>query len=92
MANAERLTSLPQYPRPGQRRCASQGSAGDLLQGGAALGHVEEFYVEAPLTRKITAFEVSGAPGEGFLKGKAVLPAGKVRTIGKDILISRNGA
>jgi hypothetical protein len=52
---------------------------------------VEEFYVDTT-TGKITAFEVSGAPGEGFLKGKAILPAGEVRTIGKDILIVRNGA
>ena len=62
-----------------------------ISEGGAALGHVEEFYVDTT-TGKITAFEVSGAPGEGFLKGKAVLPAGEVRTIGKDILIVRNGA
>jgi sporulation protein YlmC with PRC-barrel domain len=62
-----------------------------ISEGGAALGHVEEFYVDTA-TGKITAFEVSGAPGEGFLKGKAVLPAEEVRTIGKDILIVRNGA
>jgi uncharacterized protein YrrD len=90
MANAERITSLPQILGLVKEDVRLKGVR-VISEGGAALGHVEELYVDTT-TGKITAFEVSGAPGEGFLKGKAVLPAGEVRTIGKDILIVRNGA
>ena len=90
MANAERITSLPQILGLVKEDVHLKGVR-VISEGGAALGHVQEFYVDTA-TGKITAFEVSGVPGEGFLKGKAMLPAGEVRTIGKDILIVRNGA
>jgi len=90
MANAERLTSLPQIVSLLKEDVRLKGVR-VISEGGAALGHVEEFFVDTE-TGKITAFEVSGTPGEGFLKGKAVLSAAEVRTIGKDILIVRNGA
>lgn len=90
MANAERLTSLPQILSLIKEDVHLKGVR-VISEGGAALGHVEEFYVDAS-SGKITAFEVSGTPGDGLLKGKAVLPASEVRTIGKDILIVRNGA
>jgi uncharacterized protein YrrD len=89
MANAERITSLPNILGLVKEDVRLKGVR-VISEGGAALGHVEEFYVDTA-TGKITAFEVSGAPGEGFL-GKAVMPAAEVRTIGKDILIVRNGA
>jgi uncharacterized protein YrrD len=89
-ANAERLTSLPQILGLIKEDVRLKGVR-VISEGGAALGYVEEFYVDTE-TGKITAFEVGGTPGEGFLKGKATLPAGEVRTIGKDILIVRNGA
>ncbi len=90
MTNAERLTSLPQILGLVKEDVRLKGVR-VISEGGAALGYVEEFYVDTE-TGKITAFEVGGAPGDGFLKGKATLPAGEVRTIGKDILIVRNGA
>jgi uncharacterized protein YrrD len=90
MANAERLTSLPQIMGLVKEEARLRGVR-VISEGGAAFGRVDEFYVDAA-TGKIIAFEVSGAPGDGILKGKATLPAGEVRTIGKDILIVRNGA
>ncbi len=90
MANAERITSLPQILSLVKEDIHLKGVR-VISEGGAALGHVEEFYVDTA-TGKIIAFEVSGMPGDGLLKGKALLPAGEVRTIGKDILIVRDGA
>lgn len=90
MANAERLTSLPQIVSLIKEDVRLKGVR-VISEGGAALGHVEEFYVDTA-TGKITAFEVSGTPGDGIIKGRSVLPANEVRTIGKDILIVRNGA
>jgi uncharacterized protein YrrD len=90
MANAERITSLPQILGLVKEDVRLKGVR-VISESGVALGHVEEFYVDTA-TGKITAFEVGGAPGEGLMKGRAVLPAREVRTIGKDILIVRNGA
>lgn len=90
MANAERITSLPQILGLVKEDVRLKGVR-VISEAGAALGHVEEFYVDTE-TGKITAFEVSGGLGEGILKGRAVLPANEVRTIGKDILIVRDGA
>jgi uncharacterized protein YrrD len=90
MANAERITSLPQILGLVKEDVHLKGVR-VISEAGAALGHVEEFYVDTA-TGKITAFEVSGSLGEGILKGRAVLSANEVRTIGKDILIVREGA
>lgn len=90
VANAEKLTSLPQIVNLIKEQVQLRG-ARIITEGGTALGYVEEFLV-APETGKIMAFEVSGRFKEGFLKGKATLPAKEVRTIGKDVLVVRNGA
>ncbi len=89
-ASAERLTSLPQILNLVKERVQLRG-ARVITEGGTALGYVEEFFVD-PDTGKITAFEVSRRFGEALLKGRTVLPAQEVRTIGKDILVVRKGA
>jgi uncharacterized protein YrrD len=90
IASAERITSLPQILNLIKEDVRLKGVR-VISEGGAALGYVDEFFVDTE-TGKITAYEVSGLPGEGFLKTRGMLPAGEVRTIGKDILIVRNGA
>jgi uncharacterized protein YrrD len=90
MASAERITSLPQILSLVKEDIRLKGVR-VISESGSELGHVEEFYVDTA-TGKITAFEVSGTPGEGLLKGRAMLPAGEARTIGKEILIVRDGA
>ncbi|NPV28818.1 MAG: photosystem reaction center subunit H [Firmicutes bacterium] len=89
IASAEKITSLPEILNLVKEQVKLRG-ARVITEGGTALGYVEEFFVD-PGTGKITAFEVGGRFGE-FLKGKGVLPAGEVRTIGRDVLVVRNGA
>ncbi|MGI6685131.1 MAG: PRC-barrel domain-containing protein [Bacillota bacterium] len=57
---------------------------------GKALGHVEEFYFDT--TGKITKFELGSKITEGFWKGKTLLPCEEVITIGKDVMIVKEGA
>ncbi|MDH7576574.1 MAG: PRC-barrel domain-containing protein [Bacillota bacterium] len=90
IGSAEKLTSLPQILNLVKEQVKLRG-ARVITEGGTALGYVEEFLVD-PDTGKITAFEVGGRFGEGLLKGRGVLPAQEVRTIGQDILVVRNGA
>ncbi len=89
-SNAERLASLPQILTLIKENVQLKGSR-VITEGGAALGHVVEYLVD-PGTGKIEAFEVSGNPAESLWKGKAFLPAEEVRTIGKDVLVVRQGA
>jgi len=88
--SAEKLTSLPQIINLVKENVQLKG-ARVITEGGTALGVVEEFFVD-PATGKITAFEIGGKFGDKLLKGRAVLPAGEVRTIGKDVLVVHNGA
>lgn len=88
--NAEKLTSLPQIVNLVKESVQLRGSR-VITEGGTALGYVDEFYVD-PATGKIAAYEISANLADGFIKGKAVLPAQEVRTIGKDVLVVHNGA
>jgi uncharacterized protein YrrD len=90
VSNAEKMTSLPQIVDLVKENVQLRGSR-VITEGGTALGYVEEFFVDSA-TGKITAYEISGHFTEGILKGKAVLPAVEVRTIGKDVLVVHNGA
>ncbi|HAF17290.1 MAG TPA: hypothetical protein DCG84_03030, partial [Peptococcaceae bacterium] len=62
-----------------------------ITEEGTSLGHVVEYLVD-PATGKIEAFEVTASPAASLWKGKAYLPASEVRTIGKDVLVVRQGA
>ncbi len=89
-SSAEKLTSLPQIINLVKENVQLKGSR-VITEGGTALGVVMEFFVD-PATGKITAFEIGGKFNDKLLKGRAVLPAGEVRTIGKDVLVVHNGA
>lgn len=89
-ASAEKLTGLPQILNLVKEGVQVRG-ARVITEGGTALGYVEEFIID-PQTGKITALEISGNFAENLFKGKATLPAQEVRTIGKDVLVVRNGA
>jgi len=90
ISSAERLTSLPQILNLVKENVQLKG-ARVITEGGTALGYVTEFIID-PFTGKITAYEISGKGAEIFWKGRAVLPAEEVRTIGKDVLVVRQGA
>jgi len=89
-SSAERIASLPQILTLVKENVQLKGSR-VITEGGTALGHVVEYLVD-PTTGKIEAFEVSGNPAENLWKGKAFLPADEVRTIGKDVIVVRQGA
>ncbi|MDD2497241.1 MAG: PRC-barrel domain-containing protein [Desulfitobacteriaceae bacterium] len=57
---------------------------------GRTLGYVEEFWFN--IQGEITRLEISGGLLEGFLKGKAALPAEEIVTIGKNVIIATDGA
>lgn len=88
--SAEKLTSLPQILNLVKENVQLKGSR-VITEGGTALGYVTEFFVDTA-TGKITAYEISGKNTESIWKGKALLPAEEVRTIGKDVLVVRQGA
>ncbi len=89
-SSAERLASLPQILNLVKENVQLKGSR-IITEGGTALGHVVEYLVD-PETGKIEAFEVTASPAASLFKGKAFLPASEVRTIGKDVLVVRQGA
>lgn len=89
-SSAERLASLPQILNLVKENVQLKGSR-VITEEGTALGHVVEYLVD-PATGKIEAFEISGNLAENLWKGKAFLPAEEVRTIGKDVLVVRQGA
>ncbi|HAA89768.1 MAG TPA: photosystem reaction center subunit H [Peptococcaceae bacterium] len=87
--SVEKVGSLPHLVKLMKDKINLRG-ARVITEGGAALGYVDEYLIDTE-TGKITSFEISGKFGEKFFKGKALLPAGEVRTIGKDVLVVRNG-
>jgi len=89
-SSAERLASLPQILNLVKENVQLKGSR-VITEEGTALGHVVEYLVD-PATGKIEAFEVTASPAASLWKGKAYLPASEVRTIGKDVLVVRQGA
>lgn len=89
-SNAERIASLPQILTMVKENVQLKGSR-VITEGGTALGHVIEYLVD-PATGRIEAFEISGSPAESLWKGSALLSADEVRTIGKDVLVVRQGA
>ncbi len=89
-SSAEKLTSLPQILNLVKENVQLKGSR-VITEGGTALGYVVDFFVD-PSTGKITSYEISGKSPESIWKGKALLPAEEVRTIGKDVLVVRQGA
>ncbi|HHW29142.1 MAG TPA: photosystem reaction center subunit H [Syntrophomonadaceae bacterium] len=89
-SSAERLASLPQILNLVKENVQLKGSR-VITEEGTALGHVAEYLVD-PATGKIEAFEVTASPAASLWKGKAFLPASEVRTIGKDVLVVRQGA
>ncbi|HHY29674.1 MAG TPA: photosystem reaction center subunit H [Syntrophaceticus sp.] len=89
-SSAERIASLPQILTLVKDNIQLKGSR-VITENGTALGHVVEYMID-PATGKIKAFEISGNPAESLWKGKSFLPADEVRTIGKDVLVVRQGA
>ncbi|HHY40448.1 MAG TPA: photosystem reaction center subunit H [Syntrophaceticus sp.] len=89
-SSAERLASLPQILNLVKENVQLKGSR-IITEEGTSLGHVVEYLVD-PATGKIEAFEVTASPAASLWKGKAYLPASEVRTIGKDVLVVRQGA
>ncbi len=88
-SSAERLTSLPQILTLVKDNVQLKGSR-VITESGTALGHVAEYMVDTE-TGKIRAFQISGNPAESLWKGKALLSAEDVRTIGADVLVVRGG-
>jgi len=57
---------------------------------GTNLGHIAEYWFHP--TGQITKLELNGGLLEGLFKGKASLPAHEIITIGKDVIIVKEGA
>lgn len=90
VSSAERIASLPEILNLVKENVQLKG-ARVITENGTALGYVTEFIID-PSTGKIAAYEISGKNPEFLWKGKAILPAEEVRTIGKDVLVVRQGA
>jgi uncharacterized protein YrrD len=86
---AERPSNLPQIVKL-IKNPTSLINSKIVSTAGKTLGYIEEFWFDS--TGKITKIEISGRFLEGWLKGKAYLPAEEIVTIGKDVVIVKEGA
>jgi len=62
-----------------------------VAENGTILGIVDEYYIDES-TGKITSLEISGKLLEGFFKGKALLATDHIRTMGREVIVVREGA
>ncbi len=61
-----------------------------ITENGTVLGVVDEYYIDEK-TGKIKCFEISGKFLESLFKGKALMSADHIRTLGSDIIVVNEG-
>ncbi|MDQ7092787.1 PRC-barrel domain-containing protein [Desulfosporosinus sp. PR] len=62
-----------------------------ITESGKTLGIADEYYVD-PGSGKITQIEISSGKLDGFLSGKAWMPAEYITTIGHDVIVTQKGS
>lgn len=84
-SNVQKTVSLPEILKLIKEKANPIGTR-VISETGTVLGVVEEFFLEES-TGKITGFEISGKMLESLFKGKALLSADYVKTLGSDVVV-----
>lgn len=88
-SNAEKPTNLPEILKLLREKNDPIGMK-VISETGKVLGHAEEYYINE-LTGDIVALEIAGKLVDGILKGKSLLDANEILTIGSDAIVVRKG-
>jgi len=88
-ANVQRTMSLPHMLKLIKENVNPIGVK-VITESGTVLGVVDEYYIDE-ITGKIECFEISGKFLESLFKGKALMPAEHIRTLGSDIIVVNEG-
>lgn len=88
--HVEKSASLPEILQLIKERLSIIGTR-IITQNGKTLGVVDEYYID-PTNGQITQIEISGGKIEGFFRGKALLDAQYILTIGQDVIVAQEGS
>lgn len=88
-SSVQRTISLPQMLKLIKEKADPIGTK-VITENGIDLGVVDEYYIDET-SGSITGFEISGKFPEGLFKGKAMMPADNVRTLGSDVIAVKEG-
>jgi len=88
-SSVQRTISLPQMLKLIKEKADPIGTK-VITENGIDLGVVDEYYIDET-SGLITGFEISGKFPEGLFKGKAMMPADNVRTLGSDVIAVKEG-
>lgn len=89
-STVQRTVSLPEILKLIKERANPIGIR-VLSEDGTVLGIIEEYYIDEE-TGRIVSLEISGKFLESLFKGKALLSADCVRTMGFDAIVVKNGS
>ena len=84
-SNVQKTVSLPEILKLMKEKANPTGTR-VITETGTVVGIIDEYYINE-ISGKIVSFEISGKMLESLFKGKALMAAEYVRTLGSDVIV-----